>query len=348
MQLKIKKAQNKKMDITMSHGSGGQMTAKLINDIFFKHFQNDILLKAEDSAVLDMNGKIAFTTDSFVVEPLEFNGGDIGKLAVCGTVNDLISVGARPLYLTCGFIIGEGFSIEQLERIVISMSETAKEAGVKIVAGDTKVIETKGLFINTSGIGDVISSVSISNSKKGSKIIVTGNLGEHQASIMSARMGIENNIKSDVAPLIGLANIFEKLQNSPKNIDNSEISKTAIQTMRDITRGGLVTVLHELCEKSNCGVLIYEKKIPVCNEVKGFCDILGLEPIYMANEGKMLIVVEEKYADKVLEFVKNCLYCENATIVGEITDGSDVILKTLIGGERILSPLYSEGLPRIC
>jgi hydrogenase expression/formation protein HypE len=311
----------------MNHGSGGVLTGKLINDVFFKHFDNEILLKAEDSAVLDCNSKqFAMTTDSFVIDPIFFKGGDIGKLAVCGTVNDLTCVGALPKYLNCGFIIGEGFSIETLEKIVISMAKTAKEANVKIVAGDTKVVENHGLFINTSGYGEIISPLSISNSKIGDKIIVTGFLGEHQAAIMSARMGISNNISSDVAPLHSLSSCLD-----------------GIHSMRDITRGGLVTVLNEICEKSHCGAKIYEDSLPISQETKGFCDILGLEPIYMANEGKMLIIGDVNI-DKICQLP----YCKNAAIIGEITAPSQLLLQTHIGGTRILDPLYSEALPRIC
>ncbi|MDR0919949.1 MAG: hydrogenase expression/formation protein HypE [Oscillospiraceae bacterium] len=322
------------MNITMSHGAGGQITADLIKNVFFKYFKNNILEKCEDGAILNLTGKIAYTTDSFVVEPIIFNGGDIGKLAICGTVNDLCAMGAIPKFLTASFIIGEGFPIELLEKIVKSMSETAKETGVLIVAGDTKVVETKGIFVNTSGIGEVfLENISISNSKAGDRLILTGNLGDHQVAIMSKRMEIENDIKSDVAPLVSLVTAL-------KNIP--------VHTMRDVTRGGLATVLHELCEQSKCGVNIYENTIPVNETVKGFCNVLGLEPIYMGNEGKMLISVPENYADKALDIVKKCKYCEDAVIIGEVVLGNEVIFKTNIGSERILKPMYSEGLPRIC
>lgn len=325
------------MKIDMSYGSGGKQTGDLINEVFLKHFNNKTLNKLEDSAVLNVNGKIAYTTDSFVVTPLFFRGGNIGKLAVCGTVNDLSMMGAVPKFLTAGFIIEEGAEIETIEKIAETMAITAKEAKVKIVAGDTKVIEGNGgIYINTSGIGEIVKSgISISNCRVGDVIILSGNLGEHHAAILSHRMGIDNNIASDCAPLNSIvANLVKE------NIK--------IRCMRDVTRGGLATVLNEAADNSNCAVEIREEEIPVSNEVKGFCDILGLDPLYMANEGKMIVVVEKRQALLALKAVQKSKYGKNAKIIGTIIEGKGVKMKTRLQGTRTIDVLYGEGLPRIC
>ena len=326
------------MKIDMSHGSGGKQTSNLINDIFLKNFDNEILNKLEDAAVLDdIKGKIAYTTDSFVVTPLFFNGGNIGSIAVCGTVNDLSMMGAIPKYLTAGFIIEEGADIETIDEIARTMGLIAKEANVKIVAGDTKVIEGKGgIYINTSGIGEIAQSgISISNCQKGDVIILSGNLGDHHAAIMSKRMEIENNIMSDCAPLTSIVN----------NLIENNIN---IHCMRDITRGGLATVLNEVASNSLCGVEIYEELLPISNEVRGFCNILGLDPLYMANEGKMIAVVPQNKADIALEAVRKSKYGKNAQIIGKIVNGKSVNMITALKGNRIIDILYGEGLPRIC
>jgi hydrogenase expression/formation protein HypE len=325
------------MKIDMSYGSGGKQTSNLINDIFLKHFNNKILNKLEDAAVLNIGNKIAYTTDSFVVTPMFFNGGDIGKLAVCGTVNDLLMMGSMPKYLTVGFIIEEGAELETIDKIAYSMKIASKEAKVKIVAGDTKVIEGKGgIYINTSGIGEIIkNNISISNCKKDDAIILSGGLGEHHSAIMSARMGIENNIKSDCAPLNEI-------------VENLLENKINIHCMRDVTRGGLATVLNEISDSSNVGVEIFEDQIPISNEVKGFCNILGLDPLYMANEGKMIAIVPKSQAKKALAIIRNSKYGKDAKIIGNIVEGESVTITTALQGNRILSVLYGEGLPRIC
>jgi hydrogenase expression/formation protein HypE len=324
--------------ITMAHGSGGKMSAELMSNIFGKYFNNDILNKLEDGAVCELNGKVAYSTDSFVVTPLVFKGGDIGKLSICGTVNDLLMMGAEPKYITCGFIMEEGLDIDLLEEIVHSMAEAANAAGVKIVAGDTKVIEgSGGLYINTSGIGLIPEgrNVSASNIEEGDVILLSGNLGDHHACILSARMGIENGIKSDCACLSDIAqSLFENGIN--------------VKAMRDVTRGGLGTVLNELADASRCGIEISELCIPVDSEVKGFCDILGLDPLYMGNEGKMVAVVSGDDAEKAISLIKNTYNAKNAVIIGKAVKGKGVIMKTRIGGERIVDVLYGEGLPRIC
>ncbi len=328
------------MKITMAHGSGGKMSSELIESIFSKHFSNDTLDKMEDSASVQGNNRLAVTTDSFVVTPIFFPGGDIGHLSICGTVNDLLMIGAVPKYLTCGFILEEGLDINELEKISVSMARTANEAGVKIIAGDTKVIEGKGgIYINTTGIGFLADDINISasNCSKGDVIILSGNLGDHHAAIMSSRMGIENQIQSDCAPLCEMI----------KSLLDKGIK---VKAMRDVTRGGLATVLNEFARSSKTAIELDESSIPVSEQVKGFCGILGLDPLYMGNEGKMVAVVSEEDAQKTLNCIKNSRYGENAAIIGRVCEESNpiLLLKTHIGGTRIISELYGEGLPRIC
>lgn len=324
--------------ITMAHGSGGKTGAELMSKVFGKHFKNEVLDKMEDAAVLEINGRIAFSTDSFVVTPLEFSGGDIGKLCVCGTVNDLLMMGARPKYLSCGFIMEEGLEIEQLERIVRSMARTAELAGVKIVAGDTKVVQGQGgLYINTSGIGVIPEGrdVRAANCRPGDAVILSGTLGDHHACILSARMNIKNGIKSDCAVL---AEIPESLFNKGINV----------RTMRDVTRGGLGTILNEIAHASGCRIEIKETDLPVSEEVKGFCDILGLDPLYMGNEGKMIAVVPADREEEALALIRATETGRNAAVIGHVTEGSGTVMITRLGGTRVVDVLYGEGLPRIC
>lgn len=326
------------MKITMAHGSGGKTSAELMSSVFGKHFKNRVLDKMEDAAVLDINGKIAFSTDSFVVTPVIFKGGDIGKLCICGTVNDLLMMGAEPKYITCGFILEEGLEIEVLDKIVESMAAQAKAAGVIIVAGDTKVVEgSGGLYINTSGIGIIPEgrNVSAANCQPGDKIILSGNLGDHHACILSARMEIENDIKSDCGCLKDITDALFK-----ENIQ--------VKTMRDVTRGGLGTILNEIADTSGCRINLEEEAIPVDDEVRGFADILGLDPLYMGNEGKMIAIVKGDQAEAALELMKNTEHGKNAAIIGEITEGSGTYITTRLGANRVLDVLYGEGLPRIC
>lgn len=326
------------MKITLSHGSGGKGTTELIDKIFAHHFSNPILNMMEDSAVVDGSSKIAITTDSFVVTPLFFKGGDIGRLAVCGTVNDLLMRGATPKYITSAFIIEEGADTEELEKIVISMAETAKEAGVTVVAGDTKVIEGNGgVYINTAGIGFIKESTDIvsTNLREGDVIISSGNMGDHHTTILSARMGIENNIKSDNAPLCEM--VREMLKQGVE-----------IHCMRDVTRGGLGTVLNELAKASKVGIELKESDIPASDEVRAFAKILGLNLLHMGNEGKLVVVVPKKQADMTVNIIKKCKYGENAAIIGEVVKGEGVTLITPLGGKRIVNELIGEGLPRIC
>lgn len=332
--------------ITLAHGSGGSATLALIDNVFKKYFRNDILSAGDDSARLEIgnSGNIVFTTDSFVVTPIFFKGGNIGKLAVCGTVNDLATSGATPLYLSCGFIIEEGFSIEELEKIVEAMAVTADECGVKIVTGDTKVVQ-KGavdkIFINTSGIGVLPEGVNISgrNAKAGDKIIISGTIGDHGSCILLERenMGFQAEIKSDCAPLAGMVQDMLKITRQ-------------LHVLRDPTRGGVATTLNEIAAQSNVTVQIYEEKLPVKREVQGVCELLGMDPLYMANEGKLLIFVPGDQAGDVLEALKKNSYGRDAAIIGEVINDSEakVVLKALSGGTRIIKLLAGDQLPRIC
>lgn len=329
------------MRITTEHGAGGHATSELIASVFARHFKNPVLMKMEDSAVIPGAARIAMTTDSFVVTPLFFAGGDIGSLSVCGTVNDLAMSGAVPKYITCGFIIEEGAESGDLDRIAASMAATAEEAGVTIVGGDTKVVEGKGgIYINTAGVGFLPEggfTVSSSFCEEGDVILLSGNLGDHHAAILSARMGIVNTIRSDAAPLNAMTAALVE-------------SGAHIKSMRDVTRGGLATVLHELAAASGKCLSIEEAIIPVSREVRGLCGILGLDPLYMGNEGKMIAVVAGKDADKAFAAMHESPYGENAAVIGKVIPGEKgtLLLETKTGGTRLLTELYGEGLPRIC
>lgn len=326
------------MKITIAHGSGGKATEELIHTVFAKEFSSPVLDQMEDSAVVGGASKIAVTTDSFVVTPLFFKGGDIGRLAVCGTVNDLLMRGAVPKYITSAFIIEEGADTQDLTCIAKSMAAAAKEAGVQIVAGDTKVIEGNGgIYINTAGVGFIKISTDITsrNLRNGDAVIVSGAMGDHHAAILSARMDIENNIKSDCAPLAAMVRALLK-------------NGVHVHTMRDITRGGLGTVLCELANASNMGITIFENKIPVHDEVKAFSKILGLNILHMGNEGKLTAIVPAEEAEKAVEIIRQCPYGEEAAIIGNVHSGDGVTMTTALGGKRKVDVLHGEGLPRIC
>lgn len=332
-------------NISLNHGNGGRQTNELISNLFLKNFDNPILNELNDSAQLNLEeSKVAFTTDSFVINPIFFKGGDIGKLAVCGTVNDLCVSGAKPLYLSSSFIIEEGFSIKNLEKIVKSMALTAKGSNVKIVVGDTKVVQRGGLdgiFINTSGIGTIYNNINIkaSNAEIGDLIIVNGTLGDHGVSIMCERNNIElsGDLYSDCAPLNSL--IYNILKTCPN-----------IHVMRDATRGGAAAVLNEIAEMSNISIELQEESLPVKEEVKAACEILGLDPLYIANEGKICCFVPAKYAPDVLMKMKEHPLGINAAIIGKVVKKSSfkVYMNTLIGSKRIVDMPYGEQLPRIC
>lgn len=332
--------------ITLACGSGGKLTHQLINDLFYKHFKNDMLLEGGDSAVFSVkNGRMAYTTDSYVISPVFFKGGNIGKIAVCGTVNDLAVSGAHPQYISCGFIIEEGLNFRELELIVESMADTAKKAGVSIVTGDTKVVQ-KGcadkIFINTSGIGFVPEDVNLStkNIKAGDKVIISGTMGDHGTAILLERENfkVQSNIESDCAPLnLLIEPVMKKLPH-------------AVRVMRDPTRGGVATTLNELIAGSGLSIELYEDSLPVKDEVKGVCEMLGMDPLYMANEGKVLIIADESHAEDVIGILKESPYGKDAAIIGTVTDSypDKVFMNTLAGGNRIIDMLAGDQLPRIC
>ena len=328
------------MKITSAHGSGGKMTGDLIGEIFQKHFSNGILNQMEDAAALHLShGNIAFTTDSFVVSPLFFPGGDIGRLSVCGTVNDLLMRGATPRYLSAGFILEEGLDTELLEKIVLSMRHTADEAGVSIVAGDTKVIEGKGgVYINTAGIGtlDCDFDIGADKSLPGDAILISGPLGNHEACILSQRMGMENSIVSDCAPL---GEIVLKLLSEGIHV----------HAMRDVTRGGLATVLNELADASKTVMELFGNEL-ADPQVRSFCDILGLDPLYMGNEGKLVLTLPETEAQRALSLIRSSAYGAGAQVIGAVKSAAtpEVIIHTRSGATRRVEPLLGEGLPRIC
>ena len=331
--------------VLLAHGGGGRLSHELIEKLFVSNFRNDQLEELHDGAHLDINGvRLAFSTDSFVVDPLFFPGGDIGNLAVNGTVNDLAMCGAAPLYLSAAFIIEEGFSMEDLHRITRSMHDAAKKAGVKLVTGDTKVVD-KGkadkIFINTSGIGMIPETVDISprNARPGDKIILSGRIAEHGIAIMSVRDGLEFDcqIQSDCAPLNSLVAAMLGVSNQ-------------IHVLRDPTRGGVASALNELAESGNVGMLIHEEKIPIAESVKGACEILGFDPLYVANEGKLLAIVEDCDAEKILHVMRTHPLGGDSAIIGEVLPDNPgtVLMKSLIGGTRTVDMLSGEQLPRIC
>jgi hydrogenase expression/formation protein HypE len=331
--------------ILLGHGSGGKLTSELIKNIFLPAFENPYLAELGDQAVINLNGlKIAFTTDSYVVNPIFFPGGDIGELAVNGTVNDLAVGGARPLFISAGFILEEGFPISDLCKIVESMKKACACAGVILVTGDTKVVEKgKGdkIFINTSGIGIIEKEIEISprKVKPGDKILINGPIGLHGIAILSKREGIEfeAEIESDTAPLNSLvADILSVSGN--------------IHWMRDPTRGGVSSALNELAQSAKLGIEIWESEIPIPEPVKAACEMLGLDPLYVANEGKLIAVVSNDDAEKVLEAMRDNPLGKEAKIIGEITEEHPgvVLMKTLVGGKRVVDMLAGEQLPRIC
>jgi hydrogenase expression/formation protein HypE len=333
--------------IRIGHGSGGRLSRELIDHVFVKHFSNPLLDQLSDAAYLkSTNEALAFTTDSYVIDPIFFPGGDIGQLAVSGTVNDLCVSGAKPLYMSTGFIIEEGFSISELEKIAGSMAKEAKIAGIQIVTGDTKVVK-KGqcdkIFINTSGIGvisdDRLHLKDIGTITPGDKIIVTGTLGDHAIAILCARenLKLDEKIVSDATPLNSLT---EKILENPEDI----------KFMRDITRGGLATILVETCEKKPFGIQVNEKAVPVHQSVQSVCDLYGFDPMYLANEGKIMIVVKSGEEESVLSRIRLDNKGQEAAIIGEITEtnrGKAVMISS-IGGKRMIDMLSGEMLPRIC
>jgi hydrogenase expression/formation protein HypE len=331
-------------EIVLSHGSGGRLMQNLIKELLLKKLNNPILKELSDSAFIDYKEKIAFTTDSFVVSPLFFSGADIGKLAVCGTVNDLVMLGAYPEYLSLALIIEEGLDFQLLKKIIDSISHHAKSAGVQFVTGDLKVVE-KGacdkIFINTSGIGKIVSSkkLSIKNIESGDKVILTGKIAGHGLAVLAKRKGLDLgfNIKSDCAAL--------------NHLIIPVIKKTdAIKFMRDPTRGGVATTLNEISEACRLGIVINEKDIPLSDKVKVACELLGIDPLYVANEGCAILVVKPQNANKVLSLLRRHPLGRSAQIIGIVAKEPKgrVILNTVVGTQRIVDMLTSEPLPRIC
>jgi hydrogenase expression/formation protein HypE len=329
--------------ILLAHGSGGKLMHDLIES-FMPDLANPILEKMDDSATFDLSGRLAFTTDSYTVNPIFFPGGDIGQLAVCGTVNDLAMSGAKPLYLSLAFIIEEGLAVRDLKKIVKSIAKAAEEAGVSIVTGDTKVVN-KGsadrIFINTAGVGTVPERVDISaaNAKPGDKIIISGDIGDHGIAVLSQREGLKfrTPVPSDCTPLNGL--VADMLAVSPN-----------IHCLRDPTRGGLATTLNDFAGQSKVGIRIEELKIPVNKAVLAACELLGLDPLYIANEGKLAAVVAAQDAEPVLAAMKRNRYGNKATVIGEVVKEhpGQVVMKTSLGASRIIDMPVGELLPRIC
>lgn len=328
--------------ITLKYGDGGKYTSSLIDEVFYKYFGNEMLVNSMDAAVFEINkGSLAFTTDSFVVKPLFFNGGNIGKLAVCGTVNDLICAGAKPLYLSLAVIIEEGFDVETLIEIAKSIGDTCEKTGVKIIAGDTKVVEkgsADGIYINTSGIGVVSEEYNHRQIEAEDRIIITGGIAEHGTVIAVERykINIEGKIKSDCMPLHNILNLQDDLK--------------YIKLMKDPTRGGIATALNEIAQNSNIGIVINEEAIPIKKEIKSINDMLGFDPLYLACEGRLIIVAENQKSNYILEKIKCINGCEDAAIIGHFAEGikNNVLMETPIGGKRIIGPLVDCLLPRIC
>ena len=333
--------------INLGHGSGGSAMQKLIDNLFMSAFANPVLCEREDQARLPLSeltshgDRLAFTTDSYVIDPIFFPGGDIGKIAVCGTVNDLVVGGAIPKYLSCGFILEEGLPFEQLQRIVSSMAQTAAQAGVHIVTGDTKVV-TRGaadkIFINTAGIGVIPAPLhwGIKAIQPGDKIIVSGTLGDHGATILNLRenLGLEAELSSDCAVLAPLIDALRPI--------------AGVHAVRDATRGGVTAVMHEFAQGSNCGVELQEQNIPTQPAVRGICELLGLDPLNFANEGKLIIAVAPQDEQAVLDALRSHPLGKNAATIGAINGSKKVTLRGLYGVNRILDLPLSEPLPRIC
>ena len=340
--------------ITLAHGSGGRAMHELIEGLFLDYFRNPLLERLEDQAVFDIatnNGhassRLAYTTDSYVVSPIFFPGGDIGKLAINGTVNDLAMSGARPLYLSAGFILEEGFAVDDLKKILASMRDAAAEAGVTVVTGDTKVVQKGGadkIFINTSGIGVVEFPLNLAatRAQPGDKVILSGTLGDHGTTIMIARgeLDLETDIESDCAPLQSLV---ADMIDEANNLD-------ALHCLRDPTRGGLATTLNEIALSAEVCIEIEEDRIPVREEVKGACEILGLDPLYVANEGKLVAIVAAEIAEALVERMRQNQYGAGACVIGAVKaePGGIVSMRTGFGGTRIVDMLVGEQLPRIC
>lgn len=330
-------------EIRLSHGSGGVLTHRLIEQVFLKEFDNKILRELEDAATV---GSLAFTIDAYVVKPIFFPGGDIGKLAICGTVNDLAMKGAVPKYIAITYTIEEGFPLDDLIKVTRSAQGAARQAGVKVIAGDTKVVEKGGadkLFISTAGIGFVPKGIQLSSRKvnPSDKVLINGTIGDHGIAVINKRLnlGLSMRLKSDCAPLNHLVEKILKI----------DTRRQPVHMLRDPTRGGIATILNEISKSARVGIIIDERSLPIKKEVSGACEILGLDPLYVANEGKLICLVSEKYTPKILKVMRNDPLARKATIIGQVVKKpKGVFVKTLIGGIRPLLMLETEMLPRIC
>lgn len=330
--------------VLLDYGSGGRASQRLISELFLEHLGNDELNRLNDAAELAMSGRVAMSTDSFVVDPIFFPGGNIGSLAVHGTVNDVAMMGAIPRYMTCAYILEEGLPMEDLERIVEAMGQAAKNAGVSVVSGDTKVVP-KGavdkIFINTTGIGDIIVDPAPSGdaARPGDAVLISGTIGDHGLTILGTREGLdfEAKVQSDSASLNHL--LVKLVQELPE-----------VHVLRDPTRGGLATTLNEITTSSNVCCELQENDLPIRPEVSGGCSILGLDPLYLANEGKFLCILPQEHADKALEIMRTDPLGKDACRIGTMTDANPgkVVLVTQLGGKRLLNMLEGEQLPRIC
>jgi hydrogenase expression/formation protein HypE len=335
--------------IVLGHGSGGKLSAELIDKVFLSAFRNPTLERMDDQAQLTVGGaRLAFTTDSFVVTPIFFPGGDIGTLAVNGTVNDLAMAGARPLYLAAAFILEEGLPADELSRVVASMAAAAQSAGVQFVTGDTKVVERghgDKLFITTTGIGELPASLALSadRARPGDRILLSGSIGDHGITILAQRehLEFESSLTSDCAALNGLVAAM---------LDELAANTSALRVMRDPTRGGVATTLNELAARSQVGITIRESDILVRESVRGACELLGLDPLYVANEGKLIAIVAPDVADRLLARMQQHPLGREARIIGSVTDVHPgmVLMQTAVGGTRVVDVLFGEQLPRIC
>jgi hydrogenase expression/formation protein HypE len=331
--------------ILLAHGSGGLKMRDLIEEVFLDQFHDEILLRLEDAATLPVDSaRIAMSTDTYTVSPLFFPGGDIGRLAVCGTVNDVATSGATPLYMSVGFVLEEGLAVDELKRVLVSMAESAREAGVRIVTGDTKVVERghgDGMYVNTAGVGALPDGVELSGAscRAGHRILISGTLGDHGIAVVSKREGLtfETDIVTDAAPLNSL--VAAVLEAAPDT-----------RCFRDPTRGGLASTLNELASASGVTMEVDEASVPVNDQVRGACEMLGYDVFQVANEGKMVVVVPAEQADAALEAMRGAPYGEHAAVIGDVTDAAagKVYVRTEFGAKRIMDMLVGEQLPRIC
>lgn len=331
--------------ILLAHGSGGSMMKELIEEVFIAEFRDEVLLRMDDAATLDFPGsRLAFSTDTYTVSPLFFPGGDIGRLAICGTVNDVATSGARPMYISVGFVLEEGLPVTDLKRVLVSMHDAAAEAGVRIVTGDTKVVERghgDGVYINTAGVGVLPDGVDLSGShcRPGDVVLLSGTLGDHGIAVVSTREGLSfsTDIHTDAAPLAGL--VASVLDAAP-----------GVRCFRDPTRGGLASTLNELAEASGVSITVDETAVPVKEQVRGACEMLGYDVYQVANEGKMVAVVPPDQADAALEAMKSARYGAEAAIIGSVAEApaGKVYVRTAFGATRVMDMLVGEQLPRIC